>query len=77
MVPGAAQQLGVDDRLRWIDALWNSVPADAEMALHPDWEAELGRRVAAMEEGIIATVPWTKNREEALTRVNYCGQNRN
>ena len=68
---GAAQQLGPDDRLRLIDALWETVPAEAEMPLHADWGPELERRVAALEAGSAATVPWSTIRAEALARIGH------
>ena len=40
-VLSAAQQLGADDQLRLINALWDIVPADADVALHEDWAPEL------------------------------------
>jgi putative addiction module component (TIGR02574 family) len=64
-----ARRLPPDDRLRLIDALWESVPADLDVPLHPDWAPELERRVAAIEAGTATTIPWTTIREEALARI--------
>jgi len=68
---GAAQQLGQEDRLRLIDALWNTVPEDAELPLHPDWGPELDRRAAALEAGAMKTIPWSTVRDEALARIGH------
>jgi putative addiction module component (TIGR02574 family) len=64
----AATQLPTGDRLRLIEALWDSVPPDAEVPLHPEWEQELLRRVAALENGRVNTIPWSTIRDEALAR---------
>lgn len=64
-----AQQLSAEDRLRLIDALWDSVPPEVDLPLHEDWAPELERRVAALEAGTVTTVPWTTVRDEALARI--------
>lgn len=71
----AAVQLSTDDQLRLIETLWNSVPADVEIPLHPDWEQELSRRVASIENGTARTIPWSTIRDEALARIGH-GDNR-
>ena len=68
---GAAQQLGAQDRLRLISALWDGVPSDAELPLHEEWELELERRVAELALGQAETVPWSQVRAEALRRVGH------
>jgi putative addiction module component (TIGR02574 family) len=65
----AAQQLHAADRLRLIDALWDTVPADADLPLHDDWGAELEKRVAAIHSGEAALIPWTEIRQAALARI--------
>ena len=64
-----AKRLSTGDQLRLIDALWDLVPADANLPLHPDWGPELERRVAAIEAGEGTTVDWTTIRNEALGRL--------
>jgi putative addiction module component (TIGR02574 family) len=66
-----ARQLPPEDRLKLIDALWESVPADLDLPLHPDWAPELERRVAAIEAGTAQTIPWAIIREEALARIGH------
>lgn len=70
-VLGAAEQLPTVDRLRLIEALWDSVPSQEGIPLHADWEAELAVRVASIDNGTAKTVPWSKIRDEALTRIGY------
>lgn len=39
--------LSVDDRLRIVQELWDSIPAETEVTVSPDQRAELERRIAA------------------------------
>ena len=66
-----AKQLSVEDRLRLIEALWDLVPPDADIPLHEEWAAELERRVAAIEDGTSAKVPWSTIRDEARSRIGH------
>ncbi len=61
-----ALQLSPHDQVRLINALWNSVPDDLDVSLHPDWEAELERRVAKLQSGMATMTPWSQIRSEAL-----------
>jgi len=65
----AAYQLPTADRVRLIDALWESVPTDADMPLSDEWLDEIERRVEAIDSGRESTLPWTQIRDEALTRL--------
>ena len=67
-VLSAAQQLPEPDRLRLIDALWESVPAEAEAPFSDEWACEIERRVAELDAGAAQTVPWSQVRDEALAR---------
>ena len=66
-----ARQLSAEDRLRLIDALWESVPPETDLPLHEDWAPELERRVVSLEAGTSTTVPWTSIRDEALARIGH------
>ena len=66
-----ARQLSPEDRLKLIDALWDSVPPHLDLPLHSDWAPELERRVAAIAAGTATTTPWTKIREEAMARIGH------
>jgi putative addiction module component (TIGR02574 family) len=66
-----ARQLSAEDRLRLIDALWDSVPPEIDLPLREDWAPELERRVAALEAGTATTVPWRTIRDEALARIGH------
>lgn len=67
----AAQHLPTQDRLRLIEALWDSVPADADVPLHDDWGPELERRISQIENGTASAVPWATIRDEALARIGH------
>lgn len=67
----AAQQLPTADRLRLIEALWDTVPPEVDVPLHGEWAAELERRVKALEEGSTEAVPWDQVRSEALARIGH------
>jgi putative addiction module component (TIGR02574 family) len=41
--------LPVDDRLRIVQALWDSIPPETEVMVSPDQQRELTRRLAAHE----------------------------
>jgi len=74
-VLSAAQQLPEHDRLRLIDALWDSVPPDADAPFSDDWQREIQQRVAELKSGAAKTIPWSQIREEALARIGH-GQSR-
>ena len=67
----AAQQLPDRDRVRLIDALWRSLPPEAEATLSDEWAREIEFRVAELDAGTALTVPWSQVRDEALARVNH------
>jgi putative addiction module component (TIGR02574 family) len=71
----AAQQLPEQDRLRLIDALWETVPPETEAHFSEEWAREIERRVAELDSGTAKTVPWAQIREEALARIGH-GQTR-
>jgi putative addiction module component (TIGR02574 family) len=70
-VLSAAQQLPADDRVRLIDALWETVPPDSEVTFSEQWAREIERRVAELDAGTVQTIPWSKIRQDALARVGH------
>ncbi len=70
-VLSAAQQLPEPDRLRLIDALWETVPAESEAPFSDEWAREIERRVAELQTGAVKTVPWSQIRDEALARIGH------
>ena len=67
----AAQRLPERDRLRLIDALWETVPPDSEAPFSEEWAREIERRVAELDAGSAKTVPWPQIRDEALARIGH------
>jgi putative addiction module component (TIGR02574 family) len=70
-VLSAAQRLPDDERLRLIDALWDSIPVEAEAPLPEEWIREIERRVAELDTGTAETLPWSRIRDEALARLGH------
>lgn len=70
-VLSAAQQLPEQDRLRLIDALWETVPSESEAPFSDEWAREIERRVAELDAGTAKTVPWSQVRDEALARIRH------
>lgn len=68
-VLSAATQLPEDERLRLIDALWDTVPDDAESPRSSEWLAEIERRVDEIERGEGKTYSWPEVRDAALARL--------
>jgi putative addiction module component (TIGR02574 family) len=66
-----ARKLSPQDQAKLIDALWDAVPADADIPLHPDWAPELERRVAELKAGSGTTISWHQIRAEALARIGH------
>ncbi|XZE22050.1 addiction module protein [Pirellulaceae bacterium SH449] len=46
-----ARKLSALDQTKLIDALWDAIPDDADMPIHPDWASELQRRVSGLSSG--------------------------
>jgi putative addiction module component (TIGR02574 family) len=67
----AAQQLPEQERLRLIDALWQSLPHGSEAAISDEWAREIELRVAELDDGTADTIPWSQVRDEALARVDH------
>jgi putative addiction module component (TIGR02574 family) len=57
--------LPVHERLRVVERLWDSIPADSPVELSPEQRAELQRRIAAHEETPELLLTW----EEVLQRL--------
>lgn len=63
-----AGSLPVVDRIRLIEALWDTVPPDSRPPLSDEWIAEIQRRSAEYDSGLVRTVPWEQIRADALRR---------
>ena len=63
-----ARRLPLVDRIRLIEALWDTVPADSLPPITREWIAEIQRRSAEYDSGLVQTVPWEQIRADALRR---------
>jgi putative addiction module component (TIGR02574 family) len=70
-VLSAAQQLPETERVRLIDALWETVSLKTEAPFSEDWLREIDRRAAELDAGTARTIPWSEIREEALARLRH------
>ena len=61
----AAQSLPASDRIRLIDALWESCPPDEWPCPSEEWIAEAQRRSAEYDAGHMPASPWPDVRDRA------------
>ena len=59
--------LSIHDRLRVVESLWDSIPADIHVEGSPEQRAELQRRIAAHERSPEQLLTW----DEVLDRLRY------
>ena len=64
-----AARLPVEDRLRLLDGIWDTLPSDALPPLSEEWTAEIQRRSAEYDAGRVQTVSWDEIKADALRRV--------
>jgi putative addiction module component (TIGR02574 family) len=70
----SALQLPAADRMRLIEALWETIPEDEAMTLSPEWLAELDRRSAEIDAGDVTGATWEEVREAAMKRLPQDGR---
>ena len=59
LTPDELRQLSVDERLRLIEDLWDSLDGEADNLSVPDWQrAEIGKRLDALENGTSVGASW-------------------
>ena len=64
------RSLSVQERLRIVEAIWDSIEADSEdLELTPAQREMLERRLAAHAANPDAVVPWEVVKAEALARI--------
>jgi putative addiction module component (TIGR02574 family) len=64
-----AGSLPVADRIALIEELWDTLPTDSIPPLGDEWRAEIQRRSAEYDSGLVQTTPWEQVRNEALRRM--------
>jgi putative addiction module component (TIGR02574 family) len=65
---GAAQGLPVPDRVRLMDALWDTLPPDQWPGPSEEWIAEAQRRSIELDAGRMPTSPWSEVKARARRR---------
>lgn len=60
-----ASRLPIAERIQLIEALWDTVPEDAFPPLSDEWIAEIQRRSAEFDAGLVEAVPWEEVRADA------------
>ncbi|MFT5525900.1 MAG: putative addiction module component (TIGR02574 family) [Pirellulaceae bacterium] len=50
--------LPINDRLRVVESLWDSIDADAPLSVSPDKRAEIDRRIEAHEKNPNELITW-------------------
>jgi putative addiction module component (TIGR02574 family) len=61
--PTELQALPIAERLKLIEALWDSIDAEADALPLPDWHrAEIERRMEALDTGASVGAPWDEVR---------------
>jgi putative addiction module component (TIGR02574 family) len=63
-----ASQLPLDARIQLIEALWETVPDNAMPPLSDEWLADIQRRSAEYDAGLVQPIPWEQVRADALRR---------
>jgi putative addiction module component (TIGR02574 family) len=61
-----ASQLPLEARIQLIEALWDTVPEDALPPLSDEWLAEIERRSAEYDAGVVKAIPWEQVRVEVM-----------
>lgn len=65
-----ARSLSIDDRLRLVEAIWDSIEADsADLELTPAQRELIEQRLAAYLARPDEAVPWERVKAEALERI--------
>ncbi len=68
--PIGVDELSADDKLAYIQALWDRFSEHPEDVPVPDWHRQIVReRLAAYRRGEMTSRPWPEIREELLARL--------
>jgi putative addiction module component (TIGR02574 family) len=68
--PPGFDQLSTEEKLEYIQALWDHFSEHAEEVPVPDWHRQVvAERLAAYRRGEITSGPWSEVREELLARL--------
>jgi putative addiction module component (TIGR02574 family) len=70
---GAAQNLPASDRVRLIDALWESMEPGEWPSPSDEWIAEVQRRSGEYDAGNMPASPWPEVRQRARRKAGLDG----
>jgi putative addiction module component (TIGR02574 family) len=65
----AIQSMSLEDRVRLVQAIWDSVATEAEPALTDSQRQELDRRLAASEAAPEKLIPWNEVKAKTLAKL--------
>lgn len=63
-----AARLPTAQRIQLMEALWDTLPADALPPLSDEWNEEIQRRSDEFDAGRVETIPWEQIKAEAIRR---------
>ena len=68
--PPGFDGLSAEDKIRYVQALWDHIAADADQVPLPDWQKRLlDERLADLKNDPDASVPWEEVRARLLSRL--------
>jgi len=68
--PPGFDELSAEEKLEYVQALWDRVSEHPEDVPVPDWHREVvAQRLAAHRRGDMISRPWSEVREDLLTRL--------
>jgi putative addiction module component (TIGR02574 family) len=70
---GAAESLAPMDRIRLVQALWDTIPVEQWPAPSAEWVSEAARRSAEIDAGRMSASPWPEVRERARRKAGLDG----
>jgi putative addiction module component (TIGR02574 family) len=67
--PAELRALPIEERLKLIEDLWDSIEMDADALPLPDWHrAEIDRRIDALDAGTSTGAPWDEVRRRMTSK---------
>jgi putative addiction module component (TIGR02574 family) len=68
--PPGFDELSAEEKLEYVQALWDRVSEHPEDVPVPDWHRDVvAQRLAAHRRGDMSSRPWSEVREDLLTRL--------
>lgn len=64
-----ALALPAEARAALADSLWESLDAEAEPGVEEAWRREVQRRLAELDSGAVATIPWSEARARLVAKL--------